>query len=237
MSCFAFVQGNDGKGTTLAYGDFVMRFAHSSKLLMGVSLAAVALSGCATGSSGPKLPPATFVTAQEGPGEEYIIGPLDTLTIFVWRNPELGAKVQVRPDGRITTPLIEDMPAVGKTPTMLAQDIKVQLSQYINDPLVSVIVDNFAGTFSQQIRVVGATEKPASIPYRANMTLLDAMIAVGGLSEFAAGNRARLIRQDRETGRQTEYALKIGDLLKRGDSRANVRLEPGDVIIIPESAF
>ncbi len=214
-----------------------MRSAISKKLLLGVSLAAVMLSGCATGGSSPQLPPATFVTAQEGPGEEYIIGPLDQLTIFVWRNPELGAKVQVRPDGRITTPLIEDMPAVGKTPTMLAQDIKVQLAQYINAPLVSVIVENFAGTFSQQIRVVGATEKPASIPFRANMTLLDAMISVGGLSEFAAGNRARLIRQNRETGRQTEYGLRIGDLLKRGDSKANVRLEPGDVIIIPESAF
>ena len=214
-----------------------MRLAVSSKLLLGVSLSAVALGGCAGGASGPQLPPASFVTAQEGPGEEYIIGPLDQLTIFVWRNPELGAKVQVRPDGRITTPLIEDLPAVGKTPTMLAQDIKVQLSQFINEPLVSVIVDNFAGTFSQQIRVVGATEKPASLPYRANMTLLDAMIAVGGLSEFASGNRARLIRQNRETGKQTEYAVKIGDLLKRGDSRANVRLEPGDVIIIPTSAF
>jgi polysaccharide biosynthesis/export protein len=214
-----------------------MRSVPVSKLFLGVSLLAVALSGCAGSASGPRLPPATFVTEQEGPGEEYIIGPLDQLTIFVWRNPELGAKVQVRPDGRITTPLIEDMPAVGKTPTMLAQDIKVQLGQYIRDPLVSVIVDNFAGTFSQQIRVVGATEKPASLPYRANMTLLDAMIAVGGLSEFAAGNRARLIRQDRQNGGQREYAVKIGDLLKRGDSKANVRLEPGDVIIIPESAF
>jgi polysaccharide biosynthesis/export protein len=237
MPCFALIHGNGGMCAASLAKDFVMRVALSSKLLLGVSLSAVALSGCSTGATGPKLPPASFVTAQEGPGEEYIIGPLDTLTIFVWRNPELGAKVQVRPDGRITTPLIEDMPAVGKTPTMLAQDIKVQLSQYINEPLVSVIVDNFAGTFSQQIRVVGATEKPASIPYRANMTLLDAMIAVGGLSEFAAGNRARLIRQNRENGKQTEYAVKIGDLLKRGDSRANVRLEPGDVIIIPESAF
>ncbi len=214
-----------------------MRKAHFSKLLLGVSLVAVALSGCSSGASGPQLPPASFVSTIEGPGEEYIIGPLDQLTIFVWRNPELGAKVQVRPDGRITTPLISDMPAVGKTPTMLAQDLKIQLSEYIRDPLVSVIVDNFSGTFSQQIRIVGATAKPASIPYRANMTLLDAMIAVGGLSEFASGNRARLVRQDRETGRQREYAVKIGDLLKRGDSRANVKLEPGDVIIIPESAF
>ncbi len=214
-----------------------MRFAVISKQLLGVSLLSVALSGCAGSANGPQLPPATFVTEQEGPGEEYIIGPLDQLTIFVWRNPELGAKVQVRPDGRITTPLIEDMPAVGKTPTMLAQDIKVQLGQFIRDPLVSVIVDNFAGTFSQQIRVVGATEKPASLPYRANMTLLDAMIAVGGLSEYAAGNKARLIRQDRASGKQREYSLRIGDLLKRGESKANVKLEPGDVIIIPESSF
>ena len=207
------------------------------RMMLGASVAAFVLSGCATAGSGPQLPPAPMVASQEGPGEEYIIGPLDQLTIFVWRNPELGAKVQVRPDGRITTPLITDMPAVGKTPTMLAQDIKMQLSEYINSPLVSVIVDNFSGTFSQQIRVVGATEKPASIPYRANMTLLDAMIAVGGLSEFAAGNKAKLIRTERETGKQRTFHVKLGDLLKRGDSRANVRLEPGDVIIIPESMF
>jgi polysaccharide biosynthesis/export protein len=214
-----------------------MRFEKVSRLLIGTSMAAIALSGCAGTSSGPQLPAASFVATQEGPGEEYIIGPLDQLTIFVWRNPELGAKVQVRPDGRISTPLISDLPAVGKTPTMLAQDIKVQLAEYIRDPLVSVIVDDFSGTYSQQIRVVGATEKPASLPYRANMTLLDAMIAVGGLSEYAAGNSARLVRHDRGSGKQTEFALKIGDLLKRGDTRANVKLEPGDVIIIPESMF
>jgi len=120
---------------------------------------------------------------------------------------------------------------------MLSQDIKLQLSEFIRDPLVSVIVDNFSGTYSQQVRIVGATEKPASIPFRANMTLLDAMISVGGLSEFAAGNKARLVRFDRSSGRQREYGVKISDLLKRGDSRANVRLQPGDVIIIPESMF
>lgn len=202
------------------------------------AMLATTLAGCSgTTSDAPQLPPASFVVTDEGPGEEYVIGPLDELTVFVWRNPELGAKVQVRPDGRITTPLITDMPAVGKTPAMLAEDIKLQLSHYIENPLVSVIVDNFAGTYSQQIRVVGATEKPASLPYRANMTLLDVMIAVGGLSEYAAGNRARLVRYDRDTGRQREYNLRIGDLLKRGDSRANVRLAPGDVIIIPESRF
>ena len=206
------------------------------RMLAASMMACLALAGCAS-TSGPQLPPATFVAMQEGPGEDYVIGPLDELTIFVWRNPELGAKVQVRPDGRITTPLITDMPAVGKTPSMLAEDIRLQLSQYIEDPLVSVIVNKFAGTFSQQVRIIGATEKPASIPYRANMTLLDAMIAVGGLSEYAAGNRARLIRFDKQSGRQREFALRLSDLLKKGESKANVMLEPGDVIIIPESMF
>ncbi len=208
-----------------------------SSLLAGAALSSLALTGCAGNASGPQLPSASFVSLQEGPGEEYVIGPLDELTVFVWRNPELGAKVQVRPDGRITTPLITDMPAVGKTPSMLAEDIRLQLSQYIEEPLVSVIVNQFAGTFSQQVRIVGATEKPASIPYRANMTLLDAMIAVGGLSEFAAGNRARLIRFDKTVGKQREFALRLGDLLKKGESEANVMLKPGDVIIIPESMF
>jgi polysaccharide export outer membrane protein len=208
-----------------------------TRLLAGTALASLALTGCAGSGGGPQLPPASFVALQEGPGEEYVIGPLDELTIFVWRNPELGAAVQVRPDGRITTPLITDMPAVGKTPSMLAEDIKLQLSQYIQEPIVSVIVNKFAGTFSQQVRIVGATEKPASIPYRANMTLLDAMIAVGGLSEYAAGNRARLIRFDKQAGKQKEYAIKLADLLRKGDSKANVLLMPGDVIIIPESSF
>lgn len=205
--------------------------------LVGLAAGSLTLTGCAGSSSGPQLPPASFVAMQEGPGEDYVIGPLDELTIFVWRNPELGASVQVRPDGRITTPLITDMPAVGKTPSMLAEDLKLQLSHYIQEPLVSVIVNKFAGTFSQQIRVVGATGKPASIPYRANMTVLDAMIAVGGLSEYAAGNKAKLIRFDKETGRQREFALRLADLLKKGQSKANVMLAPGDVIIIPESMF
>lgn len=206
-------------------------------LIVGILSPSLMLAACAGVSRAPELPSASFVSTHEGPGEEYVIGPLDELTIFVWRNPELGAKVQVRPDGRITTPLITDMPAVGKTPKMLADDIKLALSEYVKDPLVSVIVNQFSGTFSQQIRVVGATEKPASIPYRANMTLLDAMIAVGGLSEYAAGNKARLVRFDKKTGKQKEYSLRINDLIKRGDTTANVQLAPGDVIIIPESMF
>ena len=217
-----------------------MRFSSFAKMTMVPALAAMLLTGCMGGGGGggrAELPPATFVASREGPGEEYVIGPMDQLQIFVWRNPELSAEVSVRPDGRITTPLISDMPAVGKTPAMLADDLKYALGEYIKDPIVSVIVKNFQGTFSQQVRIVGATEKPASIPYRANMTVLDAMIAVGGLSEFASGNRSRLVRVDRATGRQIEYKLRLSDLLKNGDTRANVSLQPGDVIIIPESVF
>ncbi len=213
-----------------------MRLQQFSKVFAAPTMAALLVSGC-IGGGRPQLPSASFVATQEQPGEEYVIGPLDQLNIFVWRNPELSSKVQVRPDGRITTPLISDMPAVGKTPAMLADDMKIALGEYIKDPIVSVIVENFNGTFSQQVRIVGATAKPASIPYRASMTLLDAMIAVGGLSEFAAGNRARLIRYDRATGRQHEYQLRLSSLLKNGDSTANVKLQPGDVIIIPESMF
>lgn len=175
--------------------------------------------------------------SQDDLAENYIIGPLDELTIFVWRNPELGAKVQVRPDGRITTPLITDLAAAGKTPTQLAGDIRVQLSKYINEPLVNVIVSGFAGNYQQQVQIIGATEKPASLNYRANMTLLDALIAVGGLSEFAAGNRAKLSRLDRASGKRQEYRLRIDDLLEDGDMRANVLLQPGDVITIPTSMF
>jgi len=211
-----------------------MRRKHG--LVTGVALAAL-LGGCAGKATRPELPPAPFVQAKEAPGEAYVIGPLDQLSIFVWRNPELSTKVQVRPDGRITTPLINDMPATGKTPAMLADDLKLALGEYVKGPLVSVIVENFSGTFSQQVRVVGATEKPASLPYRANMTLLDAMIAVGGLNQYASGNRARLVRYDRATGKQSEFGLRISSLLKNGDASANVKLQPGDVIIIPESMF
>lgn len=208
-----------------------------TKPVLSVAGAAMLLASCAHGGARPELPSAAFVAGKEAPGEQYIIGPLDQLSIFVWRNPELGAKVQVRPDGRITTPLINDMSAVGKTPAQLSEDMKVALGEYIKDPIVSVIVENFSGTYSQQVRIVGATAKPASVPYRANMTLLDAMIAVGGLSEYASGNHARLVRYDKATGKQQEFAIKIGRLLKQGDASANVKLAPGDVIIIPESMF
>jgi len=205
---------------------------------LSLAMATLALSACATGRpAGHVLPSASFVNDDAVEAEKYIIGPLDQLNIFVWRNNELGGKVQVRPDGMITTPLITDMVAAGKTPAKLAEDIKGALTKYIDNPQVSVMVDGFQGTYAQQVRIVGATEKPASLPYRANMTLLDAMIQVGGLSQYAAGNRARLIRHDKASGAQKEFDLRIASLLKKGDTKANVRLEPGDVIIIPESMF
>ncbi|QCI80492.1 polysaccharide export protein [Hankyongella ginsenosidimutans] len=166
-----------------------------------------------------------------------MIGPLDALNIFVWRNPELSTGVTVRPDGRITVPLIQDMAATGKTPTQLAKDIEGELAKYIQNPIVSVIVTGFQGPFAQQVRVVGEATNPAAIPYRANMTLLDVMISVGGLTEFAAGDRARLVRFDRSTGAQKEFRVRLESLLKDGKTSANVRIEPGDVIIVPESFF
>ncbi|MEL7197267.1 MAG: XrtA/PEP-CTERM system exopolysaccharide export protein [Pseudomonadota bacterium] len=202
------------------------------------SVAFVGLSLAACTATGPELPPATYSNDAIAPSEEYRIGALDEITIHVWRNPELSAEnVRVRPDGRLTIPLVRDIPAVGKTATELQTYIAEQLAEYIEQPIVSVIVNTPEGTYDQRVKVVGSTEQPASLPYQANMTVLDAMIAVGGLSEFAAGNRAKLIRLNRESGTQEEYRLRLSDLLKRGDSTANVLLRPGDTIIIPESRF
>lgn len=196
-------------------------------------LAALAVAACS--SSGPQLPSANFVPETEGPGPNYIVGPLDNITIFVWRNPELSTQVTVRPDGRFSVPLIDDMVATGRTPTELARAIEERLGQYIQSPIVTVIVNGFVGPFAQQVRVVGEAAQPQAIPFRANMTLLDVMIAVGGLTDFAAGNRATLIRSGE--GGQREYSLRVSDLLKDGDPKANVSIMPGDVIIIPESFF
>lgn len=197
----------------------------------GMALMALGLmAGC---SQRELLPAATL--AEEAPGPEYVIGPLDTLNIFVWRNPEVSLSIPVRPDGRISTPLIEDLPAAGKTPTQLARDIEGQLAKYIQDPVVTVMVTGFQGPFSRQIRVVGEAARPAAIPFRDNMTLLDVMVAVGGITEFAAGNRATIVRVvDKE---QKEFRVRLADLVKDGDITANVRVLPGDVLIIPESWF
>ncbi len=173
--------------------------------------------------------------AAAAPSPDYLIGPLDALEVFVWRAPELSTKVTVRPDGRISTPLVEDMVAAGKTPTQLAKDLERSLSQYVKSPQVSVIVSNFTSTFDQQVRVLGQAQKPIALPYQSGMTVLDVMVAVGGLTEFAAGNKAVLIRgkgQDRQS-----YRLRLDNLLRKGDISANVPVLPGDVILIPESFF
>ena len=204
--------------------------------LATLSVSVLALAACAAG--GKELPPANYSSTEIAPSEEYTIGPLDEITIHVWRNPELSAdKVRVRPDGRLTIPLVQDIPAVGKTATQLQEYIAGELAKYIEQPIVSVIVNTPEGNFTQQVRIIGATGQPASLPFRANMTVLDAMIAVGGLNEFAAGNRAKLIRLDRDSGEQVEYRLRLSDLIRRGDASANVLLMPGDTIIIPESRF
>ncbi|MCJ9430365.1 polysaccharide export protein [Kordiimonas sp. A6E486] len=205
----------------------------SLRTMLLLVFAAVMVSGCAWMKSYPQLPSAPFVPPDEGPGPNYLIGPGDGLSIFVWRNPELSVQVTVRPDGRLSMPLIDDLSATGKTPSQLARDIEEKLNVYIQSPIVTVVVQNFIGPFSQQVRVVGEATNPQAIPYRANMTLLDVMIQVGGLTQFAAGDRATLIRF--EDGKQKEYRVHIESLLKDGDIKANVKILPGDVLIIPES--
>lgn len=200
-------------------------------------LVAVVLAGC----GGAKTLPASNTSPQSGSGlseadlSTYKIGPGDTLEVFVWRNPEISTTVEVRPDGMISTPLVEDMIAVGKTPSQLARDMEKVLATYIKQPSVNIIVSGFRGTPGDMIRVVGQAQNPQAIPYREGMTILDVMIAVGGLGEFAAGNRAKLVRK--VNGEAVEYRIKLDDLLNKGRIDENADIEPGDVIIIPESFF
>ena len=179
--------------------------------------------------------PAPARATDTTPSASYLIGPGDTLKVFVWSHEDLSVVVPVRPDGRISTPLVEDMQASGKTSTQLARDIEGVLQQYVRTPTVSVIVEQFVGTFSESVRVVGQAAKPQALAYRDGMTLLDAMIAVGGLAEYAAGNRAKVIRK--VNGKQTEIKVRLDDLLNDGDVRQNMPLQPGDIVIIPESRF
>ena len=190
-------------------------------------LLAAALSGCAT--SYPSAP--AHATAAAHP---YVIGPLDSVSITVWRNPELSVTTSVRPDGRISAPLVEDLPALGKSPSELAHDIETALAKYVREPVVTVSVNGFQGPYGEQIRVVGEATKPQAIAYRQSMTLLDVMILVGGLTDFADGNHAELVR-GADGGKQ--YSVRLRDLVKHGDISANVDMLPGDVLIIPQSAF
>ncbi len=195
-------------------------------------LAAIVL-GLGACAGGEDLPPAAVGEMASAP--IYRIGPGDTLRIFVWGNPGLSDTVPVRPDGRVSIPLLEDLEVTEKTPTELAREIEQKLSAFVQDPLVTVIVTKFVGPFTQQVRVVGAAAEPQAIPYRANMTVLDVMIEVGGLTEFAAGNRAILVRT--EDNEQKQYRVRLDDLVKDGEISANVEMQPGDILIIPESFF
>jgi len=185
-----------------------------------------AMAGC---SSNPPAP-----VSAATPQYRYLIGPLDSINIIVWRNPELTTTVPVRPDGRISTPLVEDLPALGRSPSDLSRDIEKALAKYIRDPIVTVVVTAFQGPYSEQIRIIGEAAKPQAISYRQNMTLLDVMIQVGGLTDFADGNGAVLVRG---TEKNKQYSVRLKDLLRRGDISANVDVKPGDVIIIPQSWF
>jgi polysaccharide export outer membrane protein len=199
---------------------------HSTIVL--AAACALALGGCATHRGGQPIE--TQVT-----DSQYLIGPGDSVNIIVWRNPEVSMSVPVRPDGMITTPLVEDLPAAGKTSTALARDIEKALSKYIQQPVVTVIVTNFVGNYNEQIRVIGQAAKPQALAYRRDMSLMDVMIAVGGTTEFAAGNRAKLIRN--VGGKQQQFNVRLDDLIKDGDISANVPMRAGDILVIPESFF
>ena len=194
-----------------------------------VALVVALTTGCA---STPDHPPAPLKA--EGKDYSYIIGPGDSINIVVWRNPELSMSVPVRPDGKIAAPLVDELVAQGKNSVELARDIEKVLSKYVRDPIVTVMVGGFVGPYDQQIRIVGEAARPQALPFKNDMTLLDVMIAVGGLTEFASGNKASILRTS-EGGKQ--YSVRIADLIKRGDVSANVQMRPGDILIIPQSFF
>ena len=202
-------------------------------LLISWLLLSPVMISCA---SSPPAAPATPASQTEtkAPDSNYIIGPGDTLEVFVWRNQELSVTVPVRPDGKISTPLVEDMVAVGKTPPQLARDMEKVLSEYVRSPKVNIIVTNAASAYSL-VKVVGQVQRPAALPYREGMRVLDAILAVGGLTQFAWGNRSRIVRQ--ENGHETVIHVKLADLVNSGDVRENVLLKPGDVLVVPQSLF
>ena len=196
------------------------------------ALAAVSGLLVACASTSTSLPPAPVSAAS--PDYSYIIGAGDNLNITVWRNPELSMSVPVRPDGKISAPLVEELLVQGKTSVEVARDVEKKLSTYVRDPIVTVIVTGFVGPFSEQIRVIGEAAKPQFLPYKQKMTLIDVMIAVGGLTDFADGNGATILRT---ADGNKQYSVRLRDLIKHGDVSANVDMRPGDILIIPQSLF
>ena len=205
----------------------------SFRFISTVALATTII-GCSSNSTLPQATTRASLTTDVNQ-YPYLIGPGDTLTIFVWRNPEVSGQFVVRPDGKVTTSLVEDIDVAGKTPSMLAREIEEQLSTYINSPRVTVSVNSFSGPLSEQVRVIGEATNPSAVNYTEHMTLLDLMIAVGGLTEFAHGNGAKLVRV--VNGQQKTYTLDIDDLIRSGDISKNVDILPGDIVIIPEAWF
>lgn len=201
------------------------------RLVTGL-LALMLGAGCGTSKNYPLLEDSANANAFE---TAYLIGPGDTIQIDVWGNPELSVTVPVRPDGKMSSPLVQDLWASDKTATQLAKDIEKVLAKYVRNPVVTVIVTNFGGVYRQQIRVIGEATTPQALPYRENMTLLDVMIAVGGITDFAAGNKASVVR--RSGSKSQQFGVRLKDLVKGGDLSANVAMHPGDILIIPQSYF
>jgi polysaccharide biosynthesis/export protein len=232
-SCHAHPRKAFAERLVVVLGDSIMVKTNRWAASLATSLvagAAVLLSACASSTNSLDLAP----LRADAPKLEYKIGPLDTLNVIVWRNPDLSTTVTVRPDGLVTTPLVQDLQAAGRTPAALSRDIEKALLKYIRDPVVSVVVTNFQGIYSEQIRIVGEAAKPQSVAYRQNMTVLDVMIQAGGMTDYADGNSAILVRGS-ENGKQ--YRVRLSDLLRRGDISANVNMLPGDIVIIPQSWF
>ena len=204
-----------------------MKYINQRFFLLVIGCMTALLTSCAT--------PLTTAPAGATVNTEYVIGPGDTLQVFVWRSPELSLSIPVRPDGRISTPLVEELTVANKTPAQVAREIEKRLSAFLKDPLVTVIVTSFVGPYNQQVRVLGAATRPQMLPYRANMTVLDVIIAVGGLTNVAAGNKAIISRTiNKEV---TQFGVLLDDLIRDGDITANVEMSPGDILIIPESWF
>ena len=206
----------------------------------GVVLSVVTLVGCSNTPTYPPAPmfapPPVDVDARIS-GWTYLLGPGDSVSVFVWRNPEVSGSFPIRPDGKMTMNLIEDMQASGKTPTQLARDIEKALSKYIQEPIATVIVSGGIGPYNQQIRVLGEATSAQAMGYREGMSLVGVMIAVGGLTDFADGNKAYISRIIKEDGERIQLGVRLEDLLREGDSTANVEIRPGDVLVIPESLF
>jgi polysaccharide biosynthesis/export protein len=203
-------------------------------LMIGWLVLSPLIVSCASTPTPAPTPAPVPASTDTKASDSYIIGPGDMLDVFVWRNSELSTTVPVRPDGKISTPLVEDMVAVGKTPPQLARDMEKVLSEYVRAPKVNIIVKTATSAFSQ-VKVVGQVQHPSALPYREGMRVLDAILAVGGLTQFASGNRARIVRM--ENGRETVLHVKVADLVNSGDVKQNELLKPGDVLVVPQSMF